>query len=220
MAAATATATTFPATRSVASSSPKLRQLSSLLSPLKKPLSFSSSPNSSLTPLCPRRLTPPLKYSTATKISAAISVGEKLPDSTLSYFDASGELQTISVSDLTAGKRALIFAVPGAFTPTRSKKNLPGFVKKVAKLKAKGIDIACVSVNDASVMKAWKKDLKIGDKVMLLSDGNGDFIRAIGCELDLSDKPVGLGVRSRRYAMYVEDGVVKTLNLKDMLKAI
>ncbi|CAA0842933.1 Peroxiredoxin-2E- chloroplastic [Striga hermonthica] len=231
MAAATATAATFAVTRSVASSSPKLRQLSSLLSPLKKPLSFSSS-TSSLTPLLARRLPQPLKYSTATKISAAISVGDKLPDSTLSYFDASDELQTVSVSDLTAGKRTIIFAVPGAFTPTCSQKHLPGFVEMAAELKAKGIDaIACVSVNDAFVMKAWKQDLKIGDEVMLLSDGNGDFTRAIGCELDLSDKPVGLGVRSRRYAMYVEDGVVKILNLEeggafnvssaeDMLKAI
>ncbi|GER43444.1 peroxiredoxin [Striga asiatica] len=194
MAAATATAATFAVTRSVAAASPKLRQLSTLLSPLKKPLSFSSS-TSSLIALRPRRLPQPLKYSTATKISA-ISVGDKLPDSTLSYFDASDELQTVSVSHLTAGKRTIIFAVPGAFTPTCSQKHLPGFVEKAAELKAKGIDaIACVSVNDAFVMKAWKQDLKIGDEVMLLSDGNGDFTRAIGCELDLSDKPVGLVLR-------------------------
>lgn len=75
--------------------------------------------------------------------------------------------------------------------------------------------IACISVNDAFVMKAWKENLKIGDEVLLLSDGNRDFTRAIGCELDLSDKPVGLGVRSRRYAMYVENGVVKILNLEE-----
>ncbi|ONK77626.1 uncharacterized protein A4U43_C02F8770 [Asparagus officinalis] len=150
----------------------------------------------------------------------------------LSYLDAADELQTITISDLTKGKKAIIFAVPGAFTPTCSQKHLPGFVEKAGELKAKGVDtIACVSVNDAFVMKAWKEDLKIGDEVLMLSDGNGDFTRAIGVELDLSDKPVGLGVRSRRYALLAEDGVVKVLNLEeggaftfssaeDMLKAL
>ncbi|KAF5795846.1 putative thioredoxin-dependent peroxiredoxin [Helianthus annuus] len=172
----------------------------------------------------------PLKFST--KISATISVGDKLPDATLSYFDSSDELQTTTISDLTKSKKTILFAVPGAFTPTCSQKHLPGFVEKSGELKSKGVDtIACVSVNDAFVMKAWKADLGIGDEVLLLSDGNGEFTRAIGCELDLSDKPVGLGVRSRRYAMLVEDGVVKVLNLEeggaftssgaeDMLKAV
>ncbi|KAK9062872.1 hypothetical protein SSX86_020062 [Deinandra increscens subsp. villosa] len=172
------------------------------------------------------------KYSTTPKISATISVGDKLPDATLSYFDSDGELQTTTISDLTKSKKSILFAVPGAFTPTCSQKHLPGFVEKSGELKAKGVDtIACVSVNDAFVMKAWKADLKVGDEVLLLSDGNGDFTRAIGCELDLSDKPIGLGVRSRRYAMLVEDGVVKVLNLEeggaftssgaeDMLKAL
>ncbi|KAK9290803.1 hypothetical protein L1049_008981 [Liquidambar formosana] len=170
--------------------------------------------------------------STATTVSATISVGDKLPDATLSYFDSADELQTTTVSDLTKNKKAILFAVPGAFTPTCSQKHLPGFVEKSAELKSKGVDtIACVSVNDAFVMKAWKQQLGINDEVMLLSDGNGDFTRAIGCELDLSDKPVGLGVRSRRYALLAEDGVVKVLNLEeggaftfsgaeDMLKAL
>lgn len=126
----------------------------------------------------------------------------------------------------------ILFAVPGAFTPTCSQKHLPGFVEKAKELKAKGVDvIACVSVNDAFVMKAWKEDLKVGDEVLLLSDGNGVFTKALGVELDLSDKPVGLGVRSRRYALLAEDGVVKVLNLEeggafttsgaeDMLKAL
>ncbi|OVA04638.1 Thioredoxin-like fold [Macleaya cordata] len=169
---------------------------------------------------------------TTTKISATISVGDKLPESTFSYLDSDGELQTTTVSDLTKGKKTILFAVPGAFTPTCSQKHLPGFVEKSSELKAKGIDnIACISVNDAFVMKAWKEDLKVGDEVLLLSDGNGDFTRAIGVELDLSDKPVGLGVRSRRYALLAEDGVVKVLNLEeggaftnssaeDMLKAL
>ncbi|CAH1439714.1 unnamed protein product [Lactuca virosa] len=173
-----------------------------------------------------------IRYSTTPKISATISVGDKLPDATLSYFDSDGELQTTTITDLTKSKKAILFAVPGAFTPTCSQKHLPGFVEKSSKLKSKGVDtIACISVNDAFVMKAWKADLKVGDEVLLLSDGNGDFTKAIGCELDLSDKPIGLGVRSRRYAMLVEDGVVKVLNLEeggaftssgadDMLKAL
>lgn len=153
---------------------------------------------------------------TTTKITAIISVGDKLPESTLSYFDSDGELQTTTISDLTKSKKTILFAVPGAFTPTCSQKHLPGFVEKSSELKAKGVNtIACISVNDAFVLKAWKADLKIGDEVLILSDGNGDFTKAIGCELDLTDNAIGLGVRSRRYAMLVEDGVVKVLNLEE-----
>ncbi|KAK7244978.1 hypothetical protein RIF29_39807 [Crotalaria pallida] len=158
----------------------------------------------------------PLKSSSFSTISATIAVGDKLPDSTFSYLDSAGEVQTVTVSDLTKNKKAILFAVPGAFTPTCSQKHVPGFVEKSAELKAKGVDtIACISVNDAFVMSAWKKDLKVNDEVLLLSDGNGDFTRAIGVELDLSDKPVGLGVRSRRYSLLAEDGVVKVLNLEE-----
>ncbi|KAL6503489.1 hypothetical protein OROGR_025412 [Orobanche gracilis] len=108
-----------------------------------------------------RRLGQPLKFSTVPRISASISVGDKLPDATLSYFDTSDEIQTISINDLTANKKTIILAVPGAFTPTCSQKHLPGFAQKAAEFKAKGVDtIACVSVNDAFVMKAWKEDLK------------------------------------------------------------
>uniref|UniRef100_A0A0C9RGU8 Glutaredoxin-dependent peroxiredoxin n=1 Tax=Wollemia nobilis TaxID=56998 RepID=A0A0C9RGU8_9CONI len=149
-------------------------------------------------------------------IRATISVGDKLPEATLSYFDKEDELRTITVSELTAGKKVVLLAVPGAFTPTCSQKHLPGFVEKAEELKAKGVDtIACVSVNDAFVMKAWGKDLNVGDKVFLLADGNREFTKALGVELDLSDKPVGLGVRSRRYALYADDGVVKVLNLEE-----
>nr|GEZ13009.1 peroxiredoxin-2E-2, chloroplastic-like [Tanacetum cinerariifolium] len=157
-----------------------------------------------------------LKSTTFPKISAIISVGDKLPDATLSYFDSDNELQTTTISDLTKSKKTILFAVPGAFTPTCSQKHLPGFVEKSSELKAKGVNtIACISVNDAFVMKAWKVERNIGDEVLMLSDGNGDFTKAIGCELDLSDNVVGLGVRSRRYAMLVEDGVVKVLNLEE-----
>ncbi|XP_059646757.1 peroxiredoxin-2E, chloroplastic [Cornus florida] len=196
--------------------SPKALSLSSTTSILS-PKTLSSS--FSLLPLKLRHRATPLRCSittAATKVAAAISVGDKLPESTLSYFDAADELQTVTVSDLTKSKKAILFAVPGAFTPTCSQKHLPGFVEKAAELKSKGVDtIACISVNDAFVMKAWKKDLKIGDEVLLLSDGNGDFTKALGVELDLSDKPIGLGVRSRRYALLAEDGVVKVLNLEE-----
>lgn len=148
-----------------------------------------------------------------------IAVGDQLPDATLSYFDTSspdGELKTVTVRDLTAGKKVVLFAVPGAFTPTCTQKHLPGFVAKAGELRAKGVDaVACVSVNDAFVMRAWKESLGIGDEVLLLSDGNGELARAMGVELDLSDKPVGLGVRSRRYALLAEDGVVKVINLEE-----
>ncbi|GER44765.1 peroxiredoxin [Striga asiatica] len=122
-------------------------------------------------------------------------------------------MPTVSISDLTSGKKVIILAFPDAFTPTCLQKHLPGFVEKAVEFKAKGIDaIVCVSVNNAFVMKAWKADLKIGDEVLLLTDGNGRFTRAIGCQLDLSDKTAGLGVRSKRYAMYVEDVALKVLN--------
>lgn len=163
-----------------------------------------------------RRHPKPLRFASSSTISATIAVGDKLPESTLSYLDDAGEVKTVTVSELTKGKKAVLFAVPGAFTPTCSQKHVPGFVEKSAELKARGVDtIACISVNDAFVMKAWKEDLKVKDEVLLLSDGNGDFTRAIGSELDLSDKPVGLGVRSRRYAILAEDGVVKLFNLEE-----
>ncbi|XP_062223835.1 peroxiredoxin-2E-2, chloroplastic-like [Phragmites australis] len=153
----------------------------------------------------------------ASAVVAAIAVGDKLPNATLSYFDpADGELKTVTVSELTAGRKAVLFAVPGAFTPTCSQKHLPGFVEKAGELKAKGVDaIACVSVNDAFVMRAWKESLGLADDVLLLSDGNLELTRALGVEMDLSDKPMGLGVRSRRYALLAEDGVVKVLNLEE-----
>lgn len=143
-------------------------------------------------------------------------MGDKLPEATLSYFDKEGEIQTIKVSELTKGKKVVLLAVPGAFTPTCSQKHLPGFVEKADELKAKGVDtIACVSVNDAFVMRAWGENLNVGDKVLLLADGLQEFTKALGVTLDLSDKPVGLGVRSRRYALLAEDGVVKVLNLEE-----
>ena len=144
----------------------------------------------------------------------AIAVGDKLPDAKFKYFDAEGNMKETSIEQLCKGKKLVLFAVPGAFTPTCSLKHLPGFVEKAEDIKAKGVDtIACVSVNDAFVMDAWGKSAGCSDKITMLADGNAQFTKAIGTELDLTDK--GLGMRSRRYAMLVEDMVVKKLNLEE-----
>ena len=218
LAPAAISAARFCSTTSASLSFPRLKTLASPISLRRYHNSKSSSSSFAI------------KFSTTTAPAATstIAVGDKLPESTLSYFDSAGELQTVTVSDLTKGKKVILFAVPGAFTPTCSQKHLPGFVEKAGELKARGVDtIACISVNDAYVMKAWKENLSVGDDVLMLSDGNGEFTRALGVELDLTDKPVGLGVRSRRYALLAEDGVVKVLNLEeggafaeDMLKAL
>jgi peroxiredoxin len=144
----------------------------------------------------------------------ALAVGDKLPDAKFRYFDAEGNMKEMSTDQLCKGRKVVLFAVPGAFTPTCSLKHLPGFVDRADELRLAGVDaIACVSVNDAFVMDAWGKQVGAAGKVMMLADGNGQFARAAGVELDLSDK--GLGVRSRRYALLADDGVVKTLNLEE-----
>ena len=108
------------------------------------------------------------------------------------------------------GKKVVAFALPGAFTPTCSAKHVPGFVAEFDKLKAKGVDtIACISVNDAFVMGAWGKDQKVGDKILMLSDGNAEFTQAMG--LTMGGSKFGLGTRSQRYAMVVDNGVIKDL---------
>jgi peroxiredoxin len=123
-------------------------------------------------------------------------------------------MQETSVGELTKGKKVVLFAVPGAFTPTCSLKHLPGFIERADELKARGVDaLACVAVNDAFVMDAWGKSVGADGKVLMLADGSATFAKAIGAELDLTDK--GLGLRSRRYAMLVDDGVVKVLNLEE-----
>lgn len=141
-----------------------------------------------------------------------IKVGDKLPSVRLKHMTAEG-IKDITTDDLFKGKKVVLFALPGAFTPTCSAKHLPGFVQRAAEIKAKGVDtIACLSVNDAFVMSAWGKEQKVQDKVLMLADGNGDFTRAVGLEMDGSG--YGLGQRSRRYAMVVHDGVVKALNVE------
>jgi peroxiredoxin len=120
----------------------------------------------------------------------------------------------ITSEELFGGKKVALFALPGAFTPTCSAKHLPGFVQNADAIRAKGVDtIVCLSVNDAFVMGAWGKDQNVGDKVLMLADGSADFARAVGLELDGTAR--GMGIRSQRYSMVVEDGVVKTLNVEE-----
>ena len=139
-----------------------------------------------------------------------IQVGERIPSATLYRMTESGP-EAITTDEIFKGKKVVLFAVPGAFTPTCSAKHLPGFVGKAEEIKAKGVDtIACMSVNDAFVMGAWGKDQGAGDKVLMLADGSAELTKAMGLEIDLT--PRGLGVRSDRYAMIVEDGEVTLLN--------
>src|SRR6202049_1573565 len=141
-----------------------------------------------------------------------IQVGDKIPAATLKQMTPEGP-KDITTDELFRGKKVALFAVPGAFTPACSQRHLPGYVDKAADIKAKGIDdIVCVAVNDAFVMGAWGRDQKAEGKVRMLADGSGDFTRALGLELDLSKG--GLGIRSKRYAMLVDDGVVKSLNVE------
>ena len=142
-----------------------------------------------------------------------IKVGDRLPSVKLSEATAEGP-KPVKTEDVFAGKRVALFAVPGAFTPTCSAKHLPGFKQQAHAIKAKGIDvIACISVNDAFVMRAWAEDQAVGEDILMLGDGSGDFTRAIGLELDVTAR--GMGVRSQRYSMIVDDGVVKELNIEE-----
>ena len=141
-----------------------------------------------------------------------IKVGDKVPSVTLRSLSPEGPKE-ITTDDLFRGKKVALFAVPGAFTPACSQRHLPGYVDKAAELKAKGVDtIACVAVNDAFVMNAWGKEHGAEGKIVMLGDGSGDFARAVGLELDRVKE--GMGVRSQRYSMLVEDGVIKALNVE------
>jgi len=141
-----------------------------------------------------------------------IQVGDRLPSATLTTMTAEGP-KPLTISELCEGKKVVLFAVPGAFTPTCSVQHLPGYVENAQSLKDRGVDaVACVSVNDPFVMGAWGKDREVGEDLVMLSDGNGDFTAAIGLEMDGSG--FGLGTRSQRYAMIIDDGVVSTLNVE------
>lgn len=141
-----------------------------------------------------------------------INVGDKIPASTLKTMGDNGP-QDITTEDLFAGRKVVLFAVPGAFTPGCSMTHLPGYVVNADSIKARGVDtIACMAVNDAFVMDAWGK-AQNAEEILMLGDGNGDFTRALGLELDGTG--FGLGMRSQRFAMIVEDGVVKHLAVED-----
>ena len=141
-----------------------------------------------------------------------IKVGDKVPSATFTVFTANGP-GPLTTDELFKGKTVALFAVPGAFTPTCSAKHLPGFKEKAAELKKKGVDaIACVSVNDVFVMDAWGKAQGVGDNIIMLADGNGEFTRKMGLELDASR--FGMGPRSLRYSLVAKDGVVEQLNVE------
>lgn len=142
-----------------------------------------------------------------------IKVGDRLPAATFTTPSDAGP-KPITTDEVFKGKTVALFAVPGAFTPTCSARHLPGYKDKVADFKAKGVDaIACTSVNDVFVLKAWAKDQGIADEIIMLADGNASFATAIGLELDASG--FGMGKRSQRYSMLVVDGVVKQLNVEE-----
>jgi glutaredoxin/glutathione-dependent peroxiredoxin len=148
-----------------------------------------------------------------------IKVGDRLPAGTLTEYNevespgcAVGP-NAVKIDDLTRGRKVVIFGLPGAFTPTCSAKHVPSFLQNVDRLKAKGVqDVICMSVNDAFVMGAWARDQKTGGKIRMMGDGSADFTKALGLELDLSAR--GLGLRCQRFSMLVDNGVVKTLNVE------
>ena len=144
----------------------------------------------------------------------AINVGDKLPEATFTTMTAEGP-KPMTTAEVFGGKKVALFAVPGAYTPTCHQKHLPGFLEHLGDLTSKGVDtIACTAVNDIFVLDFWAKDTGAMDKILMLADGSADFARAIGLDIDLTTR--GMGVRSKRYAMLVDDCVVKVLNVEDV----
>ena len=140
-----------------------------------------------------------------------IQVGDTIPSALLACMQDG--IQSLSTTELFAGKKVLLFSVPGAFTPTCSAQHLPGYVEHAAAFRSKGVDlVACMSVNDVFVMDAWGQSQNVGDSVMMLADGNGDFARTLGMEMDAS--AFGMGHRGQRFALIVEDGKVTALQLE------
>lgn len=137
----------------------------------------------------------------------SIQVGDRLPEVTVQRIREG--VETVDTNKLFEGRKVVLFAVPGAFTPTCSEKHLPGYVEAFAQFRAKGIDVACMAVNDPFVMRAWGENQGVPDAMLMLADGNASFTRALGLELDAS--AYGMGMRAKRFALYAEDGVVKQL---------
>lgn len=144
-----------------------------------------------------------------------IKVGDRLPDAKFMTLGPDGP-KALTTSEIFSGRKVALFAVPGAFTPTCHLQHLPGFLARAEELKAKGVDtIACTAVNDVFVMDSWAKATGADGKILMLTDDSATFARAIGLDIDLSHVGIGLGVRSKRYAMLVDDGVVKALNVDE-----
>ena len=139
-----------------------------------------------------------------------IQTGDRLPEVPLQQIN--NGVQTIDTRTLFDGKKVVLFAVPGAFTPTCSEKHLPGFVEHFDEFREKGIEVACISVNDPFVMQAWGQSQHVPDGLLMLADGNGEFTRALGLEMDAS--AYGMGTRAKRFAIYAEDGVVKQVHVE------
>jgi len=143
----------------------------------------------------------------------AIKAGDRMPAGKLKTMTKDGP-KDVTTDELFKGKKVVLFSVPGAFTPTCDAKHLPGFVQLADQIRAKGVDtIACMSVNDVFVMNAWGKASSVGDKVTMLADGNGDYAKALGLELDA--RMFGRGTRGQRFAVVVDDGVVKRVNVEE-----
>jgi peroxiredoxin len=141
-----------------------------------------------------------------------IKVGDRMPSGTFKVMTKDGP-QNLTTDQLFKGKTVVLFSVPGAFTPTCDAKHLPGFVEQAGQIKAKGVDtIACMAVNDVFVMNAWGKASNVADRVLMLADGNGDYARALGLEMDATG--YGMGKRGKRFALLVKDGVVEKLNVE------
>lgn len=136
-----------------------------------------------------------------------IQIGTRIPDTSLSVL--TDGVQSITSRDLFAGRKLVLFCVPGAFTPTCSERHLPGYIEAYDAFRQRGIDVACIAVNDAYVMAAWAKAQGVPAGLQMLADGNAQFVRALGVEMDASK--YGMGVRGKRFALYAEDGVVKHL---------
>ncbi len=144
-----------------------------------------------------------------------IKAGDKLPDAKFMTMGPEGPAAK-TTADIFAGKKVALFAVPGAFTPTCHQQHLPGFIARIDELKKKGVDtVACTAVNDVFVMDEWSKATGSAGKIVMLTDDSATFAKAIGLDIDLTGAGIGLGVRSKRYAMMVEDGVVKVLNVDE-----
>ena len=139
-----------------------------------------------------------------------IQIGDRLPAATFAVLR--NGVQEMTTEDVFAGKKVVLFAVPGAFTPTCSERHLPGYVEHYKDFKTRGIDVACMAVNDAFVMKAWAEHRHVPEGMLMLADGNGDFAKALGLESDSTK--YGMGMRSKRFALYADDGVVKVLHVE------